>query len=148
MTLTSYLLTGCIGGSSDTFGTTCHGAGRKQSRTAAKEDRSKLPSVTADALAKEAEHATQQHQTRRKERAIIARAVSQAVLADLHAKGIIVRVASPDDIAEEGPDAYKDVNEVIDICTNSHPSLTRLVGEAASISKRCVRFRPVCVIKG
>lgn len=98
----SFVLTGCEEGSLQTFGTTCHGAGRKQSRTSAKLDTTKVD-VDLDP----------KNRTYKKD---LAEAVSAAVLADLRAKGIIVRVASPDDIAEEGPDAYKDIEEIVKIC--------------------------------
>ena len=98
----SFVLTGCDGSSLQAFGTTCHGAGRKQSRTSAKLDVSKVD-IELDPKSKTYKKA-------------LAKAVSAAVLADLHAKGIVVRVASPDDIAEEGPDAYKDIEEIVKIC--------------------------------
>lgn len=61
---------------------------------------------------------------------------SEEVLASLKAKGISVCVASPDNIQEEAPSAYKDVNEVVDICHD------------AGISKKVFRLRPIGVIKG
>ena len=105
MGTSSFVLTGCEEGRIQAFGTTCHGAGRKQSRTSAKLDASKVE-VNLDPKDKTYKKA-------------LAKAVSAAVLADLHAKGIVVRVASPDDIAEEGPDAYKDIEEIVKICTHT-----------------------------
>eukprot|EP00798_Chlamydomonas_sp_ICE-L_P020496 gene20496-27287_t len=58
------------------------------------------------------------------------------VLEDLKTKGIAIRVASPKLVMEEAPEAYKDVNEVVDTC------------HAANLSKRCVKLRPIAVIKG
>lgn len=58
------------------------------------------------------------------------------VLADLEARGICVRVANPALIAEEAPESYKNVDDVVDVCV------------AAQISKRVVQLRPFCVIKG
>jgi tRNA-splicing ligase RtcB len=51
-------------------------------------------------------------------------------------KGISIRVASPKLVMEEAPESYKDVNEVIDTC------------DRAGISKKAVKLKPVCVIKG
>ncbi len=52
------------------------------------------------------------------------------------AKGIAIRVASPKLVMEEAPESYKDVSEVVDTC------------HAAGISKKCVKLRPIAVIKG
>ena len=37
---------------------------------------------------------------------------------------------------EEAPESYKDVNEVVNTC------------HEAGISKKCVKLKPICVIKG
>uniref|UniRef100_A0A6B2L2K6 RNA-splicing ligase RtcB homolog n=1 Tax=Arcella intermedia TaxID=1963864 RepID=A0A6B2L2K6_9EUKA len=58
------------------------------------------------------------------------------VLNSLKKKGISIRVASPKLIMEEAPESYKDVCEVVDTC------------HTAGISKKCVKLRPICVIKG
>ena len=58
------------------------------------------------------------------------------VLANLDAKGIAIRVASPKLVMEEAPEAYKDVNSVVDTC------------HAAGISNKAVKLRPIAVIKG
>ena len=58
------------------------------------------------------------------------------VLGNLKEKGISIRVASPKLVMEEAPESYKDVSEVVDTC------------EAAGISRKVVKLRPVCVIKG
>ena len=58
------------------------------------------------------------------------------VLNELKEKGISIRVASPKLITEEAPDSYKDVTAVVDTC------------HAAGISKKCVKLRPIAVIKG
>jgi len=55
---------------------------------------------------------------------------------DLESKGIIVKASGRGTIAEEAPDAYKDVNEVVDVV------------HKAGISKRVCRMRPLGVIKG
>ncbi len=96
----SYLLVGTEG-ARETFFSTCHGAGRLKSRTAA------LRSIDANVLLK-----------------------------DLESKGIIVKASGRSTIAEEAPQAYKDVNEVVDVVHN------------AGISKRVCRMRPLGVIKG
>src|ERR1039458_3467092 len=76
----SYVLVGAEGAMRETFGTTCHGAGRLMSRTAAK----KSPY---------AQNARQR----------------------LKDQGIWVRADSRDGITEEIPEAYKDVDAVIDV---------------------------------
>jgi tRNA-splicing ligase RtcB (3'-phosphate/5'-hydroxy nucleic acid ligase) len=58
------------------------------------------------------------------------------VLQDLKDNGISICVGTPQAITEEAPEAYKDVNQVIEICHN------------AGISKKVVKLRPIGVIKG
>ncbi len=58
------------------------------------------------------------------------------LLKELESKGIIVKASGRGTIVEEAPQAYKDVNEVVDVVHN------------AGISKRVCRMRPVGVIKG
>ena len=50
--------------------------------------------------------------------------------------GIIVRAKGRSTLAEEAPDAYKDVNEVVNVV------------HKAGISKRVARMKPLGVIKG
>lgn len=97
----SYLLVGTKKAEEETFGSTCHGAGRLKSRTEA------TRSINLNALLKE-----------------------------LEAKGITVKASGRGTIVEEAPQAYKDVNEVVDVVHN------------AGISKRVARMRPIGVIKG
>nr|WCZ58751.1 RNA-splicing ligase RtcB [Seculamonas ecuadoriensis] len=97
----SYVLTGTEKGMLETFGSTCHGAGRAQSRN---KSRRKLDYTE--------------------------------VLQDLEAKGISIRVASPKLVTEEAPDSYKDVTQVVNTC------------HEAGISNKCIKLRPVAVIKG
>jgi len=97
----SYLLVGTQKAMEETFGSTCHGAGRVKSRTAATRD------INVNVLLKE-----------------------------LESKGIIVQASGRGTIAEEAPQAYKDVNEVVDVVAK------------AGISKRICRMRPLGVIKG
>lgn len=54
----------------------------------------------------------------------------------LEAQGITVRAGSTKGLAEEAPEAYKDVNRVVDIC------------HEAGLSSKVARLRPVGVIKG
>jgi tRNA-splicing ligase RtcB len=97
----SYVAVGTRKAMEETFGSTCHGAGRLKSRSAAK------------------------------------KGVRGAdVVSSLAAKGIAVMAASMASLAEEAPDAYKDVADVVRIT------------DAAGISPRVVRARPLGVIKG
>jgi tRNA-splicing ligase RtcB (3'-phosphate/5'-hydroxy nucleic acid ligase) len=97
----SYVLVGAEGALRESFGTTCHGAGRVMSRTAAR----KSP------------HAQNARQR-------------------LEERGIFVRAESRDGISEEIPEAYKDVDAVVEIV------------ERAGLSKRVARLKPMGVIKG
>jgi tRNA-splicing ligase RtcB len=58
------------------------------------------------------------------------------VMHDLEAEGIAVRPGSVSLLAEEAPFAYKDVDEVVEVC--------RLAGLAAPVA----RLRPIGVVKG
>jgi tRNA-splicing ligase RtcB len=58
------------------------------------------------------------------------------VLAKLDEMGISIRVASPKLVMEEAPESYKNVTDVVNTC------------QAAGISKKCIKLRPVAVIKG
>jgi tRNA-splicing ligase RtcB len=58
------------------------------------------------------------------------------VLDKLAEKGIAIRVASPKLVMEEAPESYKDVTQVVQTCHD------------AGISKKCVKLRPIAVIKG
>ena len=97
----SYLLVGTQKAMEETFGSTCHGAGRVKSRTAA------TRTINLNTLLKE-----------------------------LESKGIIVKASGRGTIVEEAPQAYKDVNDVVDVVPN------------AGIAKRVCRMKPVGVIKG
>jgi len=97
----SYLLVGTQKAMDETFGSTCHGAGRVKSRSQAIK--------TLD---------------------------QRDILRQLQEKGIRVRTASKQTICEEAPQAYKDVNEIVDIVHN------------AGIARRVCRMRPLAVIKG
>ena len=97
----SYLLAGQQGSMEETFGSSCHGAGRVMSR-------SQAIRISKDRL----------------------------IHKELEAKGIIAMARGKTGLAEEQPEAYKDVNDVV-----------RVV-DKAGISKRVVRMRPIGVIKG
>ncbi|HET7100519.1 MAG TPA: RtcB family protein [Terriglobia bacterium] len=101
MGTSSYVLVGAQGALDETFGTTCHGAGRAMSRTAARKS-----SYAVNA----------------RER--------------LEEQGIVVRSGTRDGILEEIPEAYKDVDAVINVVHN------------AGLSKRVARLKPMGVIKG
>jgi tRNA-splicing ligase RtcB len=97
----SYVLVGSEGAMQESFGTTCHGAGRVMSRTAARKS-----------------------------------AYAQNARQRLEEQGILVRAETRDGITEEIPEAYKDVDAVIEVVHN------------AGLSKRVARLRPIGVIKG
>ena len=97
----SFIAIGTEQAMKETFGSTCHGAGRLQSRHAAK--RSLRGVDIAQVLA---------------------------------SKGILVRAASRGSLAEEAPEAYKDVSDVIEVTHN------------AGISRKVVKTVPLGVIKG
>jgi tRNA-splicing ligase RtcB len=97
----SYILAGTARAMAETFGSTCHGAGRSQSRAGARRDVS-----------------------------------GEALRAALEAQEIAVRAGSLRGLAEEAPSAYKDVDDVV-----------RVV-DAAGLTRRIARTRPMGVIKG
>jgi tRNA-splicing ligase RtcB len=74
---------------------------------------------------------------RLKSRTEAARSINpDMLLKELESKGIIVKASGRGTIVEEAPQAYKDVNDVVDVVHN------------AGISKRVCRMRPLGVIKG
>ncbi len=97
----SYVLVGTERAMEETFGSTCHGAGRVMSR----------------------------HQA-------IKAAKGRAITRELEDKGIIVKGASRGTIVEEIPDAYKDVNDVVNVV------------HQAGISRKVAKLVPMGVIKG
>ena len=97
----SYVLVGTDQAMTDTFGSTCHGAGRMLSRTAA-----------------------------------IKRAKGRAIWRELADQGIVVKSEGRETLAEEMPEAYKNVSDVVDVVQN------------AGISRKVVKLRPLGVIKG
>jgi tRNA-splicing ligase RtcB len=63
-------------------------------------------------------------------------AKGRAIARELEDRGIIVRGASKATLVEEIPEAYKDVNDVVNVV------------HGAGISKKVVRLKPIGVIKG
>eukprot|EP00392_Amoebophrya_sp_AT5.2_P014213 g14356.t1 len=92
----SYVLVGTEHGMRNTFGSTCHGAGRALSR---------LGSWTSDGGITTGKWNVSRN-----------RLDYGDVLKKLENKGISVRVASPKLIMEEAPESYKDVTEVVNTC--------------------------------
>jgi tRNA-splicing ligase RtcB (3'-phosphate/5'-hydroxy nucleic acid ligase) len=101
MGTSSFVLAGRPGAMERSFGTTCHGAGRRMSRTAVRK------AVDGVALRRQ-----------------------------LEASGIVVRALSARGLAEEAPQAYKDVDRVVEIV------------ERAGLAARVARLRPIGVVKG
>jgi tRNA-splicing ligase RtcB (3'-phosphate/5'-hydroxy nucleic acid ligase) len=61
---------------------------------------------------------------------------SEQVLLDLKLKGITVGIANSQNVVQEAPQSYKDVNDVVETC------------QAAQLSKKAFKLKPICVIKG
>jgi len=97
----SYVLAGTQRSMDETFGSTCHGAGRVLSRTAAKKA-----------------------------------AKGRFLKRELEDKGIFVRWTGRSTMAEEMPDAYKDISQVVNVV------------HGAGISKKVAKLRPIAVVKG
>jgi RNA-splicing ligase RtcB len=97
----SFVLIGLEGAMRETFGSSCHGAGRLMSRA----------------------------QAMRESR-------GRDVFAELAAIGVTVRAQSRAGVAEEMPESYKDVADVVEVL------------EAARVMQRVARLKPFLVIKG
>ena len=97
----SYVLVGTEAAMRETFGSTCHGAGRAMSRHEA-----------------------------------IRRARGRSIAQELAARGIIARARSREGLAEEQPEAYKDVDAVVEVV------------HGAGLARKVCRMRPVGVVKG
>jgi len=97
----SYVLLGTEVAMRETFGSTCHGAGRLMSRTAA-----------------------------------VKAARGRRIGDELRQRGVLARATGRDALAEEMPEAYKDVQDVVDVV------------HRFGISTRVARLRPLAVIKG
>ena len=55
---------------------------------------------------------------------------------EMEKRGVLVAGASPKTLAEEVPEAYKDVTEVVNVV------------HEAGIAKKVARLRPMAVVKG
>ena len=97
----SYVLAGTDNAMKETFGSTCHGAGRVLSRKAA-----------------------------------VKASKGRRLREELEEKGIFVRATGRMTLAEEMPEAYKDVTEVVNVAHGS------------GISRKVAKLRPLAVIKG
>jgi tRNA-splicing ligase RtcB len=97
----SYVLVGLPQALEETWGSSCHGAGRMLSRKAA-----------------------------------IRRGEGRNIRKELADKGIIVMATKRSILAEEMPDAYKDVSNVVDVMAG------------AGLCRKVVRLRPLGVVKG
>ena len=97
----SYVMAGTRQAMADTFGSTCHGAGRVLSRKAAKK-----------------------------------KSKGRSIYRELEDAGILVRWTGKSTLAEEMPDAYKDIHQVVEVV------------HGAGISVKVAELRPLVVIKG
>jgi len=97
----SYVLLGTEAAMEQSFGSTCHGAGRVMSRKQA-----------------------------------IRSAAGRQIDKELAAKGVIARARGRTGLAEEQPDAYKDVDAVVECVASAH------------LARKVARLRPMGVIKG
>ncbi len=97
----SFVLVGTEQAMNETFGSSCHGAGRVMSRTQA-----------------------------------IKTARGRSLYEELSDRGIVVRASSHETMAEEIPEAYKDVAQVVDAV------------HGAGIARKVVKLKPLGVIKG
>ncbi|MBC8461503.1 MAG: RtcB family protein, partial [Deltaproteobacteria bacterium] len=97
----SYVLLGTQKAMEETFGSTCHGAGRVLSRKAAKKA-----------------------------------SKGRAIHRELEDKGILVKWTGRSTLAEEIPEAYKDISEVVEVV------------HEVGISKKVAKLRPIGVVKG
>jgi tRNA-splicing ligase RtcB len=97
----SYVLVGTERGMQESYGSTCHGAGRLLSRNQA-----------------------------------IKKARGRAIWKEMEDRGIVVRATGRSTLAEEMPEAYKDVSRVVDVV------------HQAGLSRKVAKLRPLGVIKG
>jgi tRNA-splicing ligase RtcB len=101
MGTSSFVLEGLPGAMRESFGSSCHGAGRCMSRTRAR-------------------HTIQGSRLRK----------------ELEARGITVQAGSMSGLAEEAPEAYKEIDEVVGTVA------------AAGIARKVARLIPVGIMKG
>lgn len=153
MGTSSYVLTGTARGMAETFGSTCHGAGRSQSRA---KSRCAPPPLPCCPWGLPSACRTVPHPAPAPRRRSLA---YEDVLQALEAKGISIRVASPKLVMEEAPESYKDVSQVVDTCAwrgtgwggavgPYAPRSPAHAGHEAGISSKAVKLRPIAVVKG
>jgi tRNA-splicing ligase RtcB (3'-phosphate/5'-hydroxy nucleic acid ligase) len=97
----SFVLLGAAPAMTHTFGSTCHGAGRLMSRTAA-----------------------------------VKAAHGRSIADELAARGVSARATGRHALEEEMPEAYKDVQDVVNVVAG------------LGISRKVARLRPIGVVKG
>lgn len=97
----SFVMAGTETAMNETYGSTCHGAGRVLSRKAA-----------------------------------VKASRGRKLREELEEKGIFVQATGKQTMAEEMPEAYKNVSEVVDVAHGS------------GISKKVAKLRPLAVVKG
>jgi tRNA-splicing ligase RtcB len=101
MSVGTYVLVGKKGSMEQTFGSTCHGAGRQMSRKAA------VGSINA-----------------------------KSIKESMASSNIYLRNGSDEELVEEAPQAYKDVDRVVEIVCN------------AGLTGKVARLKPIGVVKG
>lgn len=101
MSVGTYVLVGKKGSMEQTFGSTCHGAGRQMSRKAA------VSSIDA-----------------------------RSIKEGMASNNIYLRNGSDEELVEEAPQAYKDVDRVVEVVCN------------AGLTGKVARLRPIGVVKG
>jgi tRNA-splicing ligase RtcB len=97
----SYVLAGTQKAMDDTFGSTCHGAGRVLSRAAA-----------------------------------IKASKGRVIRREMEERGVLVMAAAKGTLAEEIPEAYKNIDEVVNVV------------HGAGLSRKAARLRAIGCIKG
>ena len=97
----SFVLAGAPGAMRLSFGSTCHGAGRRMSRTSARRS-----------------------------------VQGKSVFAEMERRGVLVACSSRKTLAEEIPEAYKEVGTVVDVV------------DRAGIARKVARLKPLAVVKG
>ncbi|MBU1626889.1 RtcB family protein, partial [bacterium] len=97
----SYILLGTQKGLENSFGSSCHGAGRVMSRHRA-----------------------------------IKEAAGRSISTELYDIGIIARAVSKKTLVEEMPDAYKDIDKIVDVM------------QGTGITQKIARLTPMGAIKG
>ncbi len=97
----SFVLAGSEGAMRESFGSSCHGAGRRLSRVKARKLAERRP-----------------------------------IFQELRQRGVFVRADSKATVAEEIPEAYKDVADVVDVV------------HGAGLARKVAKLVPMCVVKG